>query len=105
MIVFSYYAIKTIDDNKDTNDLVKNSRAYPALFIVLYIFSFIHRIYDAVNTTDSFPLYVMQCLTAPSIGFWIAIVYCLDEDMRERISNQFIPCRDIFYLFPIKKKP
>jgi len=97
MIVFSAFAVQAIDDNKPAKvkELVRKLRAYPVLFIALYIFPFIQRIYDAASPVDSFPLYMLQCLTCPSIGFWIALIYCLD--IRNEISGRFISCRNSIY--------
>jgi len=62
--------------------LVTRLRAYPIIFFFLYIFPTINRIHDAVSDNDSFPLYVLQVITAPSIGFVNALAYG-DNEIRE----------------------
>jgi len=74
--------------------LVIRLRAYPIIFFVLYLFPVINRIYDAVSSTDSFPLYVLQCITAPSIGLVNAFAYGFDNDIRTMWLGIF---KRIFY--------
>jgi len=91
-IVFVFYIliIKKIigtgqaegDEQSKVNLLVGRLRAYPIIFFVLYLFPTINRINDAVSSIDSFPLYVLQVITAPSIGLVNAIAYGLDNDIK-----------------------
>lgn len=62
--------------------LIIRLRAYPIIFFACYLFPAINRIHDAVSTNDSFALYVLQCLTAPSIGLVNAFAYGFDNDIR-----------------------
>jgi len=71
--------------------IVHRLRAYPIIFFVLYLFPIINRIYDAVSSSDSFPLYVLQVITAPSIGFVNAIAYG-DNEIRSMWAGIFRNC-------------
>jgi hypothetical protein len=70
------------DSERKIKLLVTRLRAYPVIFFVLYLFPTINRIHDAVSNNDSFPLYVLQVITAPSIGFVNALAYG-DNDIRQ----------------------
>jgi len=71
------------DEQTKVNLLVARLRAYPIIFFVLYLFPTINRINDAVSSVDSFPLYVLQAITAPSIGLVNAIAYGFDSDIKQ----------------------
>jgi hypothetical protein len=71
--------------------IVTRLRAYPIIFFVLYLFPTINRIYEAVSSSDSFPLYVLQVITAPSIGFVNAIAYG-DNEIRSMWAGIFRNC-------------
>jgi len=55
-------------------------RAYPAIFVVLYAFPLINRIYNAFQpNNDIFFLWIMQALTAPLLGFSNAVAFTLEK--------------------------
>jgi len=74
-------------DKSKVGLLVNRLRAYPIIFFVLYLFPTVNRIYEAVSPTDSFPLYVLQCISAPSIGLVNAFAYGFDNDIRNMWSG------------------
>jgi len=80
------------DSERKITLLVNRLRAYPVIFFILYLFPTINRIHDAVSNNDSFPLYVLQVITAPSIGFVNALAYG-DNDIRQMWVGLF---KDLF---------
>jgi len=68
--------------DKDAQQLLSKLQVYPVIFFIVYVFSIINRIYDWASPDDSFPLYVLESLTTPMIGFINAIVYISHPEMR-----------------------
>ena len=65
-------------------------RAYPIIFVVLYIPATINRIYNWASQDDIFALFILQALTAPAVGFVNSLAYGLDMETRNRVANSFI---------------
>jgi len=79
----------TEESIKSANRLMVRLRAYPILFLLSYFFPIINRIYDSFSSVDSYFLYVMQSITAPVLGFVVAIAYGLDEEMQREWKSIF----------------
>jgi len=83
---------------KNARLLLRRLKAYPILFLLMYIFPIISRIYDASNPINSFFLFFMQSLTAPSIGFVNCIAYGFDSELRRDWYNFLIKRIGVFPL-------
>jgi len=68
--------------DKDAQVLLAKLKAYPIIFTVVYLFSIINRIYDWASPDDSFPLYVLESLATPLIGFINSVFYLSQPEMR-----------------------
>jgi len=66
----------------EAKNLLAKLRAYPIVFFIIYVFSITNRIYDWLSPDDSFPLYVLESLTTPLIGFVNSIVYLANSETR-----------------------
>jgi len=84
------------DNNALAKETMNRLKLYPIIFVVLYIFPLINRLYDVASTTDSFFLYVMQSITSPLYGFVVAIAYGLDKEIRNHWLNLFKTCLPCF---------
>jgi len=73
-------------DEKETRKAKEFQRkiiVYPIIFLVLYIFPTINRIYDWLNEDDSFVLYLLHAASSPLLGFVNSICYGFDEELRK----------------------
>jgi hypothetical protein len=77
-------------DREHAERQIKRLRAYPIIFVVLYIPATINRVYNWVSQDESFFLFALQALTAPSVGFVNSIAYGLDVEIRNRLANMLI---------------
>jgi len=68
--------------DSDAKQLLAKLRAYPIVFFIIYVFSITNRIYDWLSPDDSFPLYVLESLTTPIIGFVNSVVYLADPETK-----------------------
>ena len=59
---------------------------YPLIFLVLNIFPLINRLYDASNAPPHPSLWYLQAIFSPLQGGFIAVVYTLDKETRQRLS-------------------
>eukprot|EP01130_Rhizamoeba_saxonica_P009668 TRINITY_DN3941_c0_g1_i2.p1 TRINITY_DN3941_c0_g1~~TRINITY_DN3941_c0_g1_i2.p1 ORF type:complete len:243 (-),score=32.25 TRINITY_DN3941_c0_g1_i2:590-1318(-) len=89
--VIKYFKKSDTDDKskKRVRRQLNRLKLYPIIFLLLYIFPIINRIYDWSSDGDqSFFLFLMQALTAPLLGFANGIVYVgLDPEMRRSWKN------------------
>jgi len=60
------------------------------VFLLLYIFPLINRIYGWATNKDEFILYFLQVLTAPLLGFCNALIYGLNPEFKKQLFNFFI---------------
>jgi len=74
--------------DREGQRLLIKLRSYPIVFFVVYAFSIANRIYDWVSPDDSFPLYILESLTTPLIGFVNAIVYLSDPETKTLWKRQ-----------------
>ena len=78
------------DERERSQRQIARLRAYPIIFVILYIPATINRIYNWASSDDIFFLYVLQVLTAPSVGFVNSIAYGMDTEIRNFAANHFI---------------
>jgi len=75
----------TEEDDPDkvrANEFTKRIIAYPIIFVIIYFFPTVNRIYDWLHEDDSFALYVLHGMTSPLLGFVSALYYGFDKEMR-----------------------
>ena len=59
---------------------------YPLIFLLLNLFPLINRIYDASEGPPIIALWYLQAIFSPLQGGFIAIVYTLDKETRQRLN-------------------
>lgn len=77
------------EDRKRAQRALMRLRAYPIIFMVLYILPTINRVYNWISNDDIFILYLGQVLTAPLLGFVNSLAYGLDEELRRKYRILF----------------
>jgi len=90
--IYVKHTVKQGGDNDNTkkarDKLLQRLRAFPLVFIGCYFFSICNRVYDAaLESDDSYILYLLESLTQPLTGFVNAIVYGFDEETRKLLRN------------------
>jgi len=86
--VLASLKVQGTQTDKGAIQLLTKLRAYPIVFFVLYAFSIANRIYDWASPDDSFPLYVLESLTTPLIGFVNSIIYLSDPEIQQLWKKQ-----------------
>jgi len=76
------------ESDKEAQQLLAKLRAYPIVFFIVYAFSITNRIYDWLSPDDSFPLYVLESITTPLIGFVNSIIYATDPEIKDKWKKQ-----------------
>jgi len=103
----SYVKLKepaiTVDEKNQTLALIRLTRAFPAIFVLLYILPLINRIRDVLSQDNNFELLLLQVLTVPLLGFANAVAFCFSlraaqpanvrESLPLRINNKSQPER------------
>jgi len=84
------YGHMSEEDREKSERQLARLRAYPIIFVVLYIPATINRVYNWASQDDIFVLFLLQALTAPAVGFVNSIAYGLDLETRNRVANSFI---------------
>ncbi len=59
---------------------------YPVIYVILNIFPLINRIYDAVESDPSLPLWYLHAIFSPLQGGFIALAYTLDRETLKRLK-------------------
>jgi len=59
---------------------------YPLIFLLLNLFPLINRLYDASDGPPIIALWYLQAIFSPLQGGFIAIVYTLDKETRQRLN-------------------
>lgn len=79
------------DEEKEKSQRqIARLRAYPIIFVILYIPATVNRIYNWASNDDIFFLFILQVLTAPAVGFVNSIAYGMDTEIRNFVANSFI---------------
>jgi len=102
IFLYVWMAIRVYKDWKEmkrrgqVNDLTKQRHiavfkrlsAYPFIFILVWIFSIVNRLYDLVSDDNSiFLLAVLQCIFMPLQGFINALAFALDKEILGRLNR------------------
>lgn len=78
------------DEREKSQRQIARLRAYPIIFVILYIPATVNRVYNWMSNDDIFFLYLLQVLTAPAVGFVNSIAYGMDTEIRNFVANSFI---------------
>jgi len=75
---------KDNQEKERQHHLLNKLKAYPIIFLCMWIFPTINRIQNWIENTDIFALVLLQVLTAPLIGFVNSVVYGWTLEIRSR---------------------
>eukprot|EP01121_Diplochlamys_sp_Union-15-3_P005252 TRINITY_DN1557_c0_g1_i4.p1 TRINITY_DN1557_c0_g1~~TRINITY_DN1557_c0_g1_i4.p1 ORF type:complete len:346 (-),score=28.98 TRINITY_DN1557_c0_g1_i4:34-1071(-) len=85
-----YYAIKSIvqsDESEVSGRILRKLKAYPLVFLLVWILPTINRIFNWVAQDVAFVLLLLSVLTSPLEGFLNALVYGLHTDLRNKFKQ------------------
>lgn len=78
------------DEREKSQRQIARLRAYPIIFVILYIPATINRVYGWISNNDIFALFLLHSLTSPAVGFVNSIAYGMDTEIRNFVANSFI---------------
>jgi len=87
-----YHHMEKLEEKEKTRarEFQKKIIVYPIIFVALYIFPTINRIYDWLNEYDSFILYLLHGASSASIGFVNSIAYGFDDELQRNWKDWLI---------------
>eukprot|EP01121_Diplochlamys_sp_Union-15-3_P005251 TRINITY_DN1557_c0_g1_i3.p1 TRINITY_DN1557_c0_g1~~TRINITY_DN1557_c0_g1_i3.p1 ORF type:complete len:347 (-),score=23.07 TRINITY_DN1557_c0_g1_i3:33-1073(-) len=90
-----YYAIKSIvpeepEESGVSESILRKLKAYPIVFLLVWLFPTINRIFNWVAQDVAFVLLLLSVLTSPLEGFLNAFVYGLHTDLRNKFKQVLI---------------